>query len=80
MSDDIKAILYLIILCLVLFSVSVIMFIIDCKTPIIEPQKFIGDRVVKIERTAFNNEYIITSRDGKIVKTRDFKKYEWIQK
>lgn len=50
------------------------------RQPEISPEEFIGDRVVHIDRVAFNGSFILTSRDGKIVETRDFKNYRWIQR
>lgn len=79
MSDGIKAVLYPVLFCLVLFSPVVFLEHRDSKTPITEPQVFMQDYVIKIERVAWNNEYIITSKSGKIVSTKDFKKYKWIQ-
>ena len=48
--------------------------------PIKEPESFIGDRVVKVQRGSVAGELIFTSRDGRIAKTRDFKNWTWLQK
>lgn len=75
----IKSWLYPLLAAIVLFSPVIVKVWLDDRKPMIEPDIYMGDRVVRIEVTP-SNEFIFTSRDGKIIKTSDFKNYKWIQR
>ena len=46
--------------------------------PMIEPESFLGDRVVNA--VVNDGHFLFRSRDGKIAETSDFKNWKWIQR